>query len=129
MNKKIKITLPIYYEIQYKTKKNKKILVWLNWYRNAFHILSNQVKKYYHNLVKEQIKIKINKIKEVKYTVYIKRKNTDFHNIRSIIEKFFLDWLVVNWIIADDSFDYIQKTSSEAFIDKQNPRIEITIIY
>ena len=122
-----KIILPIYYEVEYKTKKNKTVLVWLNWYRNVHHFLSNKVKKHYHELVKDQVKNKkFGKIK-CEYKIYIKRKNTDYHNIRSVVEKFFLDWLVSNWNIIDDSFDYMKWDKCEVFIDKENPRMEILI--
>ena len=124
---KNKITLPIYYTIKYKTKKDKQILVWLNFYRNAHYMLSNKIKKHYHQLVAEQVKnTKYTQI-TLKYKVFIKRKNTDYHNIRSIVEKFFLDALVENWNIKDDSFDYVKGDECEVFLDKEDPRIEILI--
>lgn len=123
----LKITLPIYYEIEYKTKKNKTVLIGLNWYRNVFFHTNNKVKEHYHNLVKEQLNGEsYNKVK-VHYKVYLKRRNTDGHNIRSIVEKYALDGLVENKVIVDDSLDYVIGTTSEFFLDKDNPRMEITI--
>ena len=124
----MKITLPIYYTIKYKTKKDKTILIWMNWFRNAHYMLSNKVKKHYHHLVAEQVKNNKYTQITIEYKVFIKRKNTDYHNIRSVIEKFFLDALVENWNIKDDSFDYVKWDSCEVFIDSTNPRIEILII-
>ena len=124
----MKIILPIYYTIEKKTKKSKTILVALNWYRNAHFIESNNVKHYYHQLIAKEVwSIKFNKIK-LKYKVFIKRSWTDYHNIRSILEKFFLDWLVENWNIIDDNENYVLwDLWCEVFKDKDNPRIEIEI--
>ena len=125
----MKITLPIYYTIKYKTKENKNILVWLNNYRNWHYQLSNKIKHYYHQLIANCVwNVKFNKIK-LKYKVFIKRSWTDYHNVRSIIEKFFLDWLVENWNIVDDNENYVLwDLWCEVFKDKDNPRIEIEIL-
>jgi len=124
----VTITLPIYYTQDYKTKKSKTFLVGLNWYRNAHHRFSNIVKIHYHELVLQAIGD--NKFKKIKllYRVYVGRKNIDGSNIRSVIEKFFLDGLVESGAIQDDSIEYVVGDSSEYYIDKENPRIEITII-
>lgn len=83
------ITLPIYYDQEFKTKPSKRFLVGMNWYRNAHYLLSNKVKDHYHDLVKEAIQdTKFEKV-SLEYIVYVGRKNTDGHNIRSVIEKFF----------------------------------------
>lgn len=124
----IKIVLPIYYTIKYKTKKDKTILVGLNWFRNSHYMLSNKIKHHFHNLIAEQIKTPLKTPIKLEYKVFIKRKNTDYGNIRSILEKFVLDWLVENWIIPDDSFDFVKWDTTEVFIDKDNPRIEIIIL-
>ena len=125
----MRITLPIYYIIEKKTKKSKTILVALNWYRNAHFIESNNVKHYYHQLIANCVwNVKFNKIK-LKYKVFIKRSWTDYHNVRSIIEKFFLDWLVENWNIVDDNENYVLwDLWCEVFKDKDKPRIEIEIL-
>lgn len=91
-------------------------------------MFSNEVKKAYHKLVWEQIgERKWNKIR-VKYTVHVLRMGTDGPNVRSVIEKFFLDGLVDCGAIPDDNFAYVIGDSSEYYQDKKNPRIEITII-
>ena len=124
----MKLVLPIYYTIKYKSKKDKNILLWMNWLRNAHYMLSNKIKHHYHNLIAEQIKTPLKTPIKLHYKVYIKRKNTDYWNIRSVLEKFVLDWLVENWIIPDDSFDYVKWDITEVFIDKNEPRIEIEIL-
>lgn len=123
----MKITLPIYYTFKYKTKKDKNVLVGLNAYRNWHHNVSNTVKHHYHDLVKNLVGgNKFNRI-FIKYWVYVSRKNTDGHNIRAVIEKFFVDGLVECGAIKDDSIDYLIGDSSIYLQDKENPRIEIEI--
>ncbi len=124
----MKITLPIYYIRKFKSKASEKSLIGLNWYRNAHYRVSNETKKLYHKRVKELIgDNKFNRVK-IKYTVYVARKGTDGGNVRSIIEKFFLDGLVECGAIPDDDILHVIGDSSEYFIDLKNPRIEIEII-
>jgi len=124
----MKFTLPIHYTERYKTKKPKTFLVGLNWYRNAHFLANNKVKHHYHELVKDQIgKNKFSKIR-LHYKVYAARNGTDGHNIRAVIEKFFMDGLVDCGAIEDDDISHVLGDTSEYFIDKENPRIEIEII-
>ncbi len=124
----MELTLPIYYDFTFKTKKPKRILVGLNWYRNAHHRVSNMVKIHYHELVKRRIgNNKFSKIRLV-YRVYAGRNGTDGHNIRAVIEKFFMDGMVECGAIQDDDISHVIGDSSEYHIDSSNPRIEITII-
>ncbi len=123
----MKIILPIHYEITYKKKNPKKILVWLNWYRNAHYHINDKVKKHYHDLIKLQLDdIKLDTITP-EYKVYVWNKLTDWPNVRAVIEKYFLDALVENWVIKNDTCDYVIWDSSYYYIDKGYPRIEITI--
>lgn len=124
----MKITLPIYYEQKFKTKKSKTFLVGLNWYRNAHHNVSNNVKIHYHELTAKAIGSKKFKTIRLIYNVYAGRNGTDGHNIRSVIEKFFMDGLVTCGAIPDDNIAYVLGDTSNYFIDKENPRIEIEII-
>lgn len=103
-------------------------MVGLNWYRNAHYLTSNRVKHHYHELVAEQLKdFKFTKIKLL-YKVYAARNGTDGHNIRAVIEKFFMDGLVEAGAIADDDISHVLGDTSEYYIDKDNPRIDIEII-
>lgn len=123
----MKIVLPIYYEQKFKTKPSKTFLVGLNWYRNAHHMISNTVKAHYHELVANQItRERYSKIR-VHYDVYAGRTGTDGPNIRSVLEKFVLDGLVQSGVIEDDKIGILLGDSSDYYIDKENPRIEITI--
>lgn len=125
--KSTSITLPIYYTQVFKTKADKKVLVGMNWYRNAHHNVTNKVKHYYHDLVHKLLAgHHFNRV-VISYNVYVSRKNTDGHNIRAVIEKFFLDGMVEGGHITDDSIDFIVGDSSTYNLDKENPRIEIVI--
>ena len=50
-----KIVLPIYWTKEFKTKKDKTTLVGMNWYRNAYFIDQNKMKKHFHSLIKKTI--------------------------------------------------------------------------
>lgn len=122
------VTLPIYYDFTYATKKSKRILVGFNWYRNAHHRVSNSVKIHYHKLTERVVgDAKFKRIKLV-YNVYAGRNGTDGHNIRAVIEKFFMDGLVNCGAIEDDDISHVIGDESHYYIDKNNPRIEIEII-
>ena len=51
----ISLELPIYYTFTKKTKKDNKVLVGMNWYRNAHFRSSNQVKQHYHSLIHSKV--------------------------------------------------------------------------
>mgnify|MGYP003587485021 CR=1 FL=1 len=53
--KMISLELPIYYTFTKKTKKDNKVLVGMNWYRNAHFRSSNQVKQHYHKLIYSKV--------------------------------------------------------------------------
>lgn len=121
------LEFPIYYTQKFKTKKDKKLLVGLNNYRNWHHYLSNAIKIYYHDLTKSKIgKNKFIKVK-MHYKVYVARGGTDGPNIRSIMEKFILDGLVECGALQDDSIEFLIGDTSEYFIDKSNPRFIVEI--
>jgi len=123
----IKLTFPIYYTQEFKTKKPKTFLLGLNWYRNSNHFLSNKIKAHYHELVKQQIgDNKFTKIRII-YKVYAGRNGTDGHNIRAVMEKFICDGLVECGALPDDSIEYLRGDESYYFISKENPRIEVEI--
>lgn len=123
----VKLTFPIYYTQDFKTKKSKTFLVGLNWYRNAHHMLSNKVKAYYHELVRKQIgKNKFDRV-TITYHVYAGRNGTDGHNIRAVMEKFICDGLVECGALKDDNIDYLKGDESVYFISKEDPRIEVFI--
>lgn len=131
MNKVVTLTLPTYYTQTFAKKKSKTSLIGLNWYRNVHFLMNNKVKHYYHEIVKDQIgDMKFDTIR-LQYRVYISRAGTDGHNIRSVIEKYTLDGLVECGAIIDDSTPkyVIEDLGTKYFMDSDNPRMEIDIIY
>ena len=124
------VILPIYYTQEFKTKPNKTSLVGMNLYRNAYHFLQNAMKKYFQELVIEQLPSVERQLKQftVNYKIYYKSPVCDGSNIIALIEKFYLDALKEHGLIADDNVKY-HLGSSWTIIeqDKENPRVEVTI--
>ena len=125
-------TLPIYYTIEKKTKKNKTVLVGMNFFRNAHYHIKNKLKQHYHKLVSEQLESfsEDKKIEQFKthYKLYYKVSNCDMTNISSLIEKFVLDGLKEFGLIIDDNVKYHISSKVEVIEqDKKNPRIEIIV--
>ena len=123
----MKITLPIYWTQEFKKKPDKKHLVWLNFYRNAHYIVLNNVKKHYHQIIKKIAKKQHFEVYRIHFKIFLKNTASDWPNVRSIIEKFALDWLVEHWILKEDNVKCLKWSTSQYFIDKENPRAEIYI--
>ena len=131
MKRIIKFDLPIYYEICYKTKKNKIILISMNWERNAHYHLKNKVKQHYHSLVYYKIKhLKIDMMKKykVRYKLFYKNSGCDMMNVVTMIDKFMNDGLQEMAYIENDNVKFYKKCEIEvAERDKENPRVEVEI--
>jgi len=121
---------PLYVELPRKTKKNKRIYLNINWYRNGPYFELNAVKKTYKEYMQKQIKTlpTLNKI-ACRFVLYPKTNRLcDLPNICSIHDKFFMDALVEYGIIADDNYTiHIASTSSFGSVCKNNPRVDIEI--
>jgi hypothetical protein len=122
------IILPIYYKIEYKNKKDKNILLSMNWYRNAHYHILNEVKKYYEKLVlSKDIQQKYGKF-ELEHLIYYSSYSSDPSNIVPIIEKFLLDALILKGTILTDTMtNHLGSTYKVADKDRLNPRIETLI--
>ena len=85
--KMISLELPIYYTFTKKTKKDNKVLVGMNWYRNAHFRSSNQVKQHYHKLIYSKV-TQSQKLKDkymVSYMLYPSNSSCDLMNVVSVI--------------------------------------------
>ena len=126
----ISLELPIYYTFERKTKKDNKILVGMNWYRNAHFRNSNQVKQHYHKLIHSKV-MQSQKIKDkymVSYVLYPSNANCDLMNVVSVIDKFLNDALQDCGVVVNDNIKfYKHMIATVKEIDKENPRIEIII--
>ena len=122
----IEFSLPIYFI----DRKNKSVLVGLNWYRNAHYYKQNAVKQYYHQLVNYSVigfQGKLEKF-STRYKLFYKTSRSDPSNIIAIIEKFTLDSLQERNILVSDSVKHhIESSWSVGAQDKKNPRCEIII--
>jgi len=126
----IKLSLPVYYTQEFKTKKNKTVLAGVNFYRNAYFYTQNNMKIYFSDLVRKQLKNNTIKFKkyEIEYTYYYKSAVSDLMNVVSMQSKFLNDTLQELNIIENDNVKFCKKeTAIVGSQDKENPRIEITI--
>lgn len=104
----------------------------LNWYMTANNIQVNNVKQSWKEFIvdilteKELQGLMIDKC-EVIYETYFKdRRKRDVDNITP---KFIFDGFVEAGFIEADDYQHIQKLTTICGYDKENPRIEITVIY
>ena len=125
----ITIELPIYWTWHYKTKKDKTILVGMNWFRNASHHPQNKVKKGFHELVIDQLDdTVIDGPFELDIQLFYKNPNCDGANIIALMEKFALDAFQEKGTIANDTVkDHLGTKWVIAGQDKENPRCLISI--
>ena len=129
MSREYKLELPIYYTVS-----EKKILVGMNWYRNAHNFLSDRAKKHYCSLIKNQLwyldkeHIKIDRY-NIKYKLYTGSNRPDMMNIVAVIDKYAQDAIKDAGLTIDDSVKHNRKVSVEFVeVDKNNPRIEMEIM-
>ena len=124
------ITLPIYWEQEFKTKPNKFHLVGLNQLFHMHYQVRNKLKQHFHVLTENQVTA-LQPIKNpysVHYRLYYKNIKSDPGNIIAGIEKVFLDGLQECNFIVEDNPKYHLASSWEVIgQDKTNPRVEITI--
>jgi len=102
----------------------------LNIYRNAYYIFLNRAKVEYKKLIKEQlVGLRITPPICITYTYYPPdRRKSDLGNVLPIHSKFFEDALVECGYLEDDNYKFInQVVYLIGSIDKDNPRVEITI--
>lgn len=126
----IKLLLPVYYTQEYKTKKDKTFLVSLNWYRNAHYHIQNTVKKYYHEVVTEQLNENeaIQGKYKVTYNYFYKNAASDMTNVTPMCSKWINDALQENNIVINDNVKYlVEEIHKVAGVDKDNPRCEVLI--
>lgn len=108
--------------------KKKSLSLNLNPFRNAHFQVLNKAKVNFTDLVRSDLKDipKLSKI-TLDYILYPQRL-CDTNNFCSIVDKFFSDALVECGVIQDDNFKVVIDTRFRfGYVDKNNPRIEVTI--
>ena len=124
----IGVSLPIYWD-----SGKKKVLVGMNWYRNAHFILQNKCKTDYHEEVWAQLRsVGISSMStceevsvSVGYELWYKMVTCDMMNIVSCLDKFLLDALKGYGLIVDDNVLYYRAMVARvAGMDKEKPRLK-----
>jgi Holliday junction resolvase RusA-like endonuclease len=127
---KVKFDTPYAVVIPRKTKKDKKVSVNMNTYRNLHFLVNNQVKTIYKDMMRSQLEgLIIETPVEVTYQVFKPtNRRLDKMNVVSVASKYFLD-AVSEYGCWEDDDDTVVKTETilPTELDRENPRVEITI--
>lgn len=131
----MKIILPLTLTIPRKTKEDKVFALNLNVYRNAHHMVLNQAKVMWKEIVYNAINNDEVWDMDSKgpflftYTVYPgTNRKFDVANVLPIIQKFTDDALIELGIIQDDNYKILPAINYRfGEVDKVNPRVELTI--
>lgn len=97
------------------------------------HSCGNDMKQNYQMVICNAIRMQLKRTqieKQVKvFTRYYEpNRKRDPDNIAGVAHKFILDSLQKCKVIANDGWENIKGFEDEFFIDKKNPRIEVTLI-
>ena len=78
--------------------------------------------------IRQQLhRLNITKPVRLKYEFWEPNKRRDLDNISAFAHKVIQDSLVKTGILLNDSWDYIVGYSDFFYVDKNNPRIEVTL--
>lgn len=125
-----RIDLPLFVMLPRKTKKDKRIALNLNVYRNLHHMVLNQSKIAFKIAIVDKLAIlpDMDKV-ELEYVLYPKTKRLcDVANICSIVDKYFCDALVEVGKLPDDNYEYLAKVSYRfGEVDKNHPRVQVIL--
>ena len=81
------------------------------------------------NAIRTQLKrLTIKSPVQIKYCFYEPNRKRDLDNISGVAHKFIQDALVKCKVIENDGWNNITGFSDHFYVDRQNPRIEVTII-
>ena len=132
MSDYIHITIPCYYTQHFKTKKDKKFLVGLNWYRQAHYFIKNEVKKWFTQDIIKQLKaLNVKPIKgsyELAFKYYYKNPTSDLGNVCGLASKHANDAFEIYGLIENDNVKHCKRECYYvADQDKDNPRVEIFV--
>lgn len=125
-----KIISPLHVTIPRKTKKDRRIALNMNVYRNLHHSVNGQAKKLYLELLREQLEgLHIQTPVEITYKVFKPTKRIlDKMNVVSVVSKFLLDAITELGCWEDDNDNFVKtETILPTEIDRSNPRVEVLI--
>ena len=121
---------PLYIDIPRKTKKDKRVHINFNTYRNLHFIVNNQVKKMYLEAIRTQLEgVSIPTPCDISYKVFKPTKRRlDKMNVIAVTSKYLLDAITELGCWEDDNDDFVKKeTLLPTEYDKNNGRVEIII--
>lgn len=112
-------------------RKLKTVPINLNWYRNAHHQESNEVKKLYAGIVEAQVREPLPYPCYISYRVYLATlRKSDVDNVVAVSAKFFQDALVDAGALPSDDYTVIVGFSAEyGGLDRDYPRVEAVITH
>lgn len=125
-----KIVSPLYVLVPRRLKKDRKIALNLNIYRNLHHSVNGLAKKVYTEMMREQLQnLNIKTPVEITYQVFKPTKRIlDKMNVVSVVSKFLLDAITSYGCWEDDNDNFVKtETILPTEIDRSNPRVEIFI--
>ena len=126
----INLKCPLYVDLPRKTKKDKRVYINMNSYRNLHFLVNNQVKKMYLEAVRDQLEgLTIQTPVEITYKVYKKTsRRLDKMNVVAITSKYLLDAITELGCWEDDNDDHVKtETILPTELDRANSRVEVTI--
>lgn len=127
-HKRLEVTCPFAIYLKRVKGKDKRVPINLNWYRNAHHRESNEVKIAYKHHMASQLKdIGLQTPVRVTYQVFKPtRRILDKHNVDSISKKFLYDAMTEYGVWIDDNDEYVKTERTLPTVhDKDNPRVEV----
>lgn len=129
---KVTISMPLFIKLAKKAT-GKKYHINLNNYRNWNFNASNKLKENYKNIAVEKLEnaptIRAEKVTIIYELFRGDKRKFDLMNILSIHDKFFSDALVWLGCLPDDNIKHLDELIFKyGGIDKENPRVDITII-
>ena len=125
-----KITSPLFVDLPRKTKKDKRVYLNMNTYRNLHHRINNDAKIRYLEAIREQLDgLSILTPVEVTYKVLKgSKRRLDKMNVIAVTSKYLLDALTNLGCWEDDNDDHVKtETILPTGLDRDNPRVEIII--
>lgn len=127
------LSIPYWIILERKTKEDKRVILNFNQYHNWVPVVRNMYKNIFTDSMGTYLNglNKLSKIELIEYKLFYERNGDtpDTRNITNLIDKFFCDSLVHYGIIKDDNHNIIISTKDTwGGVDKNNPRVEITII-
>ena len=96
------------------------------------HSVGNDMKQENQMLICNAIRLQLKRLKiqqpvHIRYKFFELNRRRDLDNIAGVAHKFIQDSLVRCGVLENDGWDQIMGFSDAFFVDRHNPRIEVTI--